>query len=161
MISTKHDNDDNDDDNSIRSMHVETAADTLLVASYGIHVLIIYSDLVKLREFWSLYTKKSIKEKNELVYLAPFYETVDSVRKALSEGDMSIDVYKYEKEKKSLIIKDSLEKHQYKDANVFDVKSILKANEELLEYANTLKMKGVSIIEDAGSFFFLKSKYKV
>jgi hypothetical protein len=145
---------DNNDGNSIKSLHVETAANTMLESPYGVHAVIIYSDITTLKDFWSLYTKKSIEETTELVCLAPFYETVDSVRKTLSEGHMSIDVKKYEKEVKSLIIVDALEKYRDKSANAFDVKSLLKANHDLVEYADALKKNRVSILGEMGVFFF-------
>jgi len=77
-------------------MHVEDATNTVIESPYGLHALIIYSDSLTLREFWSFYAKKSIEDKNEFVYLAPFYDTTESVRKTLSEGHMSIDIQKYE-----------------------------------------------------------------
>ncbi|HYG00666.1 MAG TPA: MEDS domain-containing protein [Candidatus Saccharimonadales bacterium] len=148
MTSTKHNN------NNISSKHVEEATDTLLESPYGMHSLIVYSDMMTLREFWSLYTKKSVKEKKEVACLAPFYETVDSVRKTLSEGHLPMDIQKYEKDEKSLIIVDALEKYLDKDTNTFDVKSLLKANQDLVEYANTSNKNGVSFLGDMGPFVF-------
>ena len=136
-------------------MNVETAADTLIESPYGIHALIIYSDMVTLREFLSFYTKKGIEEKEEIVCLAPFYDTVDLVRKTLSEGHMSIDVLKYEKEWESLIIIDSLEKYLDKGKKIFDVGAAVKANEVLVKCANLLNKKGISILEDMGPFLFM------
>jgi len=148
LTSTKHNN------NNISSKHVEEATDTLLESPYGMHSLIVYSDMMTLREFWSLYTKKSVKEKKEVACLAPFYETVDSVRKTLSEGHLPMDIQKYEKDEKSLIIVDALEKYLDKDTNTFDVKSLLKANQDLVEYANTSNKNGVSFLGDMGPFVF-------
>ena len=88
-------------------MHLSTLSES----DYGIHALVVYDDLVILREFYSQYVKKGIEERNEVIQLAPFYETEDSVRKSLSEGHISIDVEKWEKAKKSLIIVDSLKKY--------------------------------------------------
>lgn len=135
-------------------MHVEEAVDTLLESSYGMHALVVYSDTITLREFYSLYSKKSIEEKNELLLLAPFYQTVDSIRETLSEGHKSIDVDKFEKEEKSLIIIDSLEIYYNKVAGTFDIQSILKANQELVEYSNSLNKKGLSYLGDMGVFIF-------
>ena len=151
MTSTEY---DNNNGNSIKSLHVETGANTMLESPYGVHAVILYSDRATLREFWSLYTKKSIEERTELVCLAPFYETVDAVRNTLSEGQISMDVNKFEKEEKSLIIMDALEKYRNKYANVFDVNSLLKANNDLVEYADALKKKKVSILGEMGVFFF-------
>lgn len=76
-------------------MNVDDAANTILSSSYGIHALVVYSESAILKEFWSYYTKKSIEEKDELVCLSPYYETVNSIKKTLSEGYMSIDTQKY------------------------------------------------------------------
>jgi hypothetical protein len=121
----------------------------------GIHALVVYSDMITLREFWSIYIKKCIEEKNELVFLAPFYDTVDSVRKSLSEGHIPIDLQKYEKDEKSLIIVDSLEKYFGKTTEELNIKSLVKANTDLVDYAEgTLKKNGVSILGDSGAFLF-------
>ena len=144
----------NNVDDTISSMHVETAADTILKSPYGIHALIIYSDSMTLQEFWSFYIKKSIEEKDELVCLAPFYESVNCVRNTLSEGHMSINVQKYENDQKSLIIVDSLEKYLDKSSNAFDIESLLKANQELVKNATLLNKKGVSFLGDSGAFLF-------
>ena len=132
----------------------EEAANTILESPYGIHALIIYSDMSTLRKFWSFYAKKSIEEKNELLFLAPFYETVNSVRETLSKEGLLVDVSKYEKDKRSLIIIDALEKYHDQDDNIFDVRSLLKANEALVYYAEILKKNGVSVLGDLGAFFF-------
>lgn len=55
---TKHDG------GNIITTHVEEATETLLESPYGVHALIIYPDMMTLREFWSFYAKKSIEEKN-------------------------------------------------------------------------------------------------
>ena len=81
-------------------MHVENASNTISELDYGIHTLVVYEDLVMLREFYSQYVKKGIEERNEIIQLAPFYETEDSVRKTLSEGPVSIDIEKWEKAEK-------------------------------------------------------------
>lgn len=136
-------------------MHLEDAAEIITESPEGMHALVIYSDTMTLREFWSFYIKKNLEEKNELVFLAPFYETVDSVRKSLAEGHMPIDLEKYEKDEKSLIIVDSLEKYFDKTTKEFNVKSLVKANTDLVDYAESkLKKKGVSILGDSGAFLF-------
>ena len=153
MISTKED-DVSNHDNKIQSSLVEQATDTLLESPYGIHALVIYSDMIKLREFWTFYANRSIEEKNELLFMAPFYQTVDFVRETLSEGRKSIDVKRCEEEEKSLIIRDSLENYHGKIGDAFDVKSILKANQGLIEDANALNKKGLSFLGDMGAFLF-------
>ena len=80
-------------------------------SSLGLHSLIIYPDLTTLREFYSYYIQKQIEEKKELVFVSPFYETTDSVRHTLSNGYKTIDVDKYERQEKKLVIMDSLDKY--------------------------------------------------
>jgi len=154
MTPTKQ-QDDSNYDNNLVSMCVEEATESLLESPYGIHALVVYSDMIMLREFWSFYAKKSIEEKNELLLLAPFYQTIDSVRETLSEGHKSIDVQKYENEEKSLIIVDALEKYMDKDAGGFDVKALLKGIDDLAEYAeNVSKKEWISFLGDSGAFLF-------
>jgi hypothetical protein len=86
-------------------------ANQISESSLGLHSLIIYPDLTTLREFYSYYIQKQIKEKNELVFVSPFYETTDSVRHNLSKGYKTIDVNKYERQEKKLVIMDSLDKY--------------------------------------------------
>jgi hypothetical protein len=149
LISTKQNG-----DNYIKIKQVEEAVNTLLEAPYGMHALVIYSDLITLREFCSYYAKKSIEEKNELLYVAPFYQTVESKRQSLSEGHKSIDVQKYEKEEKSLIIIDSLENYYDRSADIFDIESILRANHKLVGYAKSLNKNGLSYLGDMGAFIY-------
>jgi hypothetical protein len=95
----------------IQSIKVEHLANQISESSLGLHSLIIYPDLTTLREFYSYYIQKQIKEKNELVFVSPFYETTDSVRHNLSNGYKTIDVDKYERQEKKLVIMDSLDKY--------------------------------------------------
>jgi hypothetical protein len=135
-------------------MCVEEATESLLESPYGIHALVVYTDMIMLREFWSFYAKKSL-EKNELLLLAPFYQTIESVRETLSIGHKAIDVQRYEKEEKSLIIVDALEKYMDKDAGEFNVKALLKAIDDLAKYAeNVLKKEWISFLGDSGAFLF-------
>ena len=110
--------------------------------------------MITLREFWSFYIKKCIEENNELVCLAPFYDTIESVRSTLSEGHIPMDIQKYETDEKSLIIVDSLEKYLDKTADTFDIDYLLKANKDLVECGKKLKKNGVSFLGDSGAFLF-------
>jgi hypothetical protein len=133
-------------------MNIDAAANNILESSCGIHALVVYSESAVLREFWSYYTKKSIEEKDELVCLAPFYETVYSMKKTLSEGYMLIDTQKFEVEEKSLIIMDSLQKYFGGHGRVLPIELILNANQELIQKSDKLNKNGVSILGDLGSF---------
>src|SRR5215212_11567007 len=97
-------------ENPVMNCHVNDALDLINQAEYGTHYMIIYPDLDTLRELYSDYIGKQIKENNEIVLINPFYETADSVRQVLSEkfDDGVGNVSKYEEEK-SLMIADALE----------------------------------------------------
>jgi hypothetical protein len=131
-------------------MQPANASDTILESDYGIHTLVVYEDLVTLRDFYSQYVKKGIEERNEVIQLAPFYETEDSVRRYLSEGHVPIDIEKWERAEKSLIIVDSLKKY----IGNISQDSDYNYNKNLVEYAKSKGKSGVSIIADKGTFPF-------
>ncbi|CAN5622513.1 hypothetical protein BH23THE1_BH23THE1_25880 [soil metagenome] len=135
-------------EDDIISMHVESASNTISESDYGAHTLLLYENLETLREFYSHYVKKRVEERNEVIQLVPFYETEDSVRQSLSEGQISIDIEKWEKEEKSLIIVDSLKKF----FGSVPLESEYDSNKKLVDYAKTMGKKGVSILGDAGAF---------
>ena len=118
-------------------IELEDAVNELSNKDYGIHYLVIYPDLITLREFYSYYIQKNIEEKNQIVQIAPFYETEDSVRQTLSEGHREIkDLEKFEKER-TLIIVDSLKKYQQDK----DIKSIYNNSKILVELSKAIKRR--------------------
>ena len=63
----------------------------LKAANHGSHYLIVYPDIATLRKIYSSYIKTALDERNEFVIVLPYYETVDAVRKVLSqENDANI-----------------------------------------------------------------------
>jgi hypothetical protein len=117
---------------------------------YGAHSMIIYPNLDALRELYSAYAQKQIKENNEIVIINPFYETTNSVRQTLSHYDHGrMDIYKYEKEQ-SLTIADSLEEYLGDQPLIYIKKGL----------ANYSKMgkSGLSVLADMGAYPH-KSKY--
>jgi hypothetical protein len=135
-------------EDDIMKMQLENASDIISESDYGTHTLIVYQNLNILREFYSYYVKKRIEEKNDVIQIAPFYETEDSVRNSLSDGEISIDIEKWEKEEKSLIIIDSLKKYSDNDTPESDN----NFNKNLVESAKTMGKAGVSILTDIGAF---------
>lgn len=159
-------------------------ANQLSESSLGLHSLIIYPDLATLREFYSYYIQKQIKEKNELVFVSPFYETTDSVRHNLSKGYKTIDVDKYERQEKKLVIMDSLDKYLGRkgkdkgkvsisegdvvvtaavvgDASNRTIGSTVKDesqwwsyNEQMIKHAAKMGA-GLSILGDMGAFYYM------
>jgi hypothetical protein len=132
--------------------HVDDALHQINQAEYGAHYIIIYPDLDTLREIYSDYTYKQLKENNEIVLINPFYETTDSVRQVLSEKyDHRIDdISKYEKEE-SLLIADALEEYLGDQPLIYIKKGL----------ANYAKMgkNGLSVLADLGAYSH-KSRYK-
>ncbi len=131
-------------------MHTANASNAISESDYGIHVLVVYDDLAKLRKFYSQYIKKGIEVRNEVIQMAPFYETENSVRTALSKGHLPIDLEKWEKSEKSLIIVDSLKKY----AGNVSPGSDYNYNKNLVDYAKAKGKSGVSMISDKGAFPF-------
>jgi hypothetical protein len=88
---------------TIMSMYPEGAAKTISEYDYGVHCLLIYTDLSILREFYSHYIPERIEGKEQVVQIMPFYETEESVRQTLSKAYSVINREKVENEEKSLI----------------------------------------------------------
>lgn len=137
---------------TLYEVKMEDAVITISDADYGVHCLVIYPDMVTLREFYSFYIQRQIEEKNEVVQLAPFYEREDSVRHILSIGHTAIDIEKYEKDG-WLVIKDSLRKYY---ADIHNISSNFEADKKMIDYAKTIGKNGYSILGDMGAFIFKK-----
>src|ERR687889_811841 len=92
-------------------------------AEYGAHYIIVYYDMMTLRQLYTGYIKTQLEDNNELVLILPYYETTETVRSVLSgennsgNGGSMIDVRKYEKEG-SLIIIDAAEAYFSSDTDL-------------------------------------------
>ncbi len=121
-------------------------------AEYGAHYIIVYHDMMTLRQIYTGYIKTQLEYNNELVLILPYYETTETVRSVLSENHSSnegniIDVRKYEKEG-SLMIIDSTEAYFSSDT---DLMSFLA---RLAKQAQTSGRNGMSVIADLASFYY-------
>jgi hypothetical protein len=126
---------------SLLNGSIDDALNHINQADYGAHYLIVYPDLLTLRELYSNYVQKQSKENNnEVILINPFYETTDSVRQILSKSD--INVSKYEKAKELVII-DSLKEY-------FGTKPDMLFKRNLVDYAKQMGKNGLSIIGDIG-----------
>lgn len=132
---------------------MEDAVTTISNADYGVHCLVVYPDLVTLREFYSFYIQRQIEEKDEVVQLALFYEHEDSVRHILSIGHTAIEVEKYEKNG-WLAINDSLRKYftEWHNAKAAD----FEINKRMTKNVKIMGKEGYSILDDMGAFIFKK-----
>ena len=114
-------------------------------AEYGAHYIIVYPDIMTLREIYSGYIKSQIEDNKEIVLILSYYETVANLRNFLLPiHEISRDLEKYESDG-SLVIIDSVE-------GFFDLDhpSYVK---NLLKQAESLGKSGISVIADAGAFF--------
>jgi hypothetical protein len=125
-------------------------------AEFGAHYIIVYPDMMTLRQIYSRYIKAQIEDHNEIILMLPYYETTEMVRSILSgennnnnnnNGGSIIDVRKYEKEG-SLIIIDSVKAYFSSD---IDLMSFV---EKLAKKAQSSGKSGVSVIADLASFYY-------
>ena len=120
-------------------------------AEFGAHYIIVYHDMITLRQIYSSYIKAQLEDNNEIVLMLPYYETTKMVRRILSgENNNSgsiIDVGKYEKEG-SLVIIDSVKAYFGSD---IDLMSFV---EKLAKEAQRSGKSGVSVIADLASFYY-------
>jgi hypothetical protein len=94
-----------DGENTFRGHAVEVSEE-LRKSEMRAHTLLLYPDLSTLRELYSFYARSALGD-SEIFLILPYLETVDNVKRILSEDSANIDVRKYEKEQ-SLLIMDSL-----------------------------------------------------
>jgi len=132
--------------------HAIEVSEELKKSTFGAHFLVIYPDLTTLREMYSYYVKSALsRDKDEIVIILPFLETVDAVRHILSENSANIDVRKYEREK-SLLIMDSLKGY-------FGLQEgLMPFVEQTVDYAKKVGKSGLSVLSDMGSFFYYNKK---
>jgi hypothetical protein len=117
----------------------------LIQAEYGAHYIIVYPDIMTLREIYSGYIKSQIEDNKEIILILSYYETADNLRNLLSPNDeIYSDLEKYEREG-SLVIIDSV-----KGFFDFDHASYVK---NLLKQAESLGKDGISVLADAGAFY--------
>jgi hypothetical protein len=140
-------------DESIQSLKVEDMVKQLSEFPHGLHCSMIYPDLITLREFYTSYIKKQIEEKNRIVLLNPFYETVSSVRRAFSDSHKAIDANQYESTE-SLIINDSLKEY-------FEQSNPMNSKKKLLEHASRNGKDGLVVIADMGPYLFKQNHDKL
>ncbi len=121
-------------------------------AEFGAHYIIVYHDMIALRQIYSGYTKAQL-ENNQIVLILPYYETTEMIRSVLSGENHNsigsnniIDARKYEKEE-SLMIIDSVKAYFGSD---IDLMSFVR---KLSKQAQNSK-SGVSVIADLASFYF-------
>ena len=138
-------------ENVFRGQAVEVSQE-LKKSSFGAHFLVIYPNLSTLREMYSHYVKSALSDKgNEIVLVLPFLETVDNVKRILSENSANIDVRKYEREQ-SLLIMDSLKSY-------FGLQNgLIPFVRQTIGYATTSGKSGLSVLADMGSFFYYDKK---
>jgi hypothetical protein len=120
-------------------------------AEYGAHYIIVYHDMMTLRQIYAGYIRTQLEDNNELVLILPYYETTETVRSVLSENNSSnggsiIDVRKYEKEG-SLMIIDAAEAYFSSDTD------LMSFVEKLAKQAQSSGKKGISVIADLASFY--------
>jgi hypothetical protein len=122
-------------------------------AEFGSHYIIVYHDMVTLRQIYSGYIKAQLEDNNEIVLILPYYETTEVVRRILSGennngiGGSIIDVRKYEKEG-SLVIIDSVKAYFGSDTD------LMSFVEKLAKEAQSSGKNGISVIADLASFYF-------
>jgi len=127
--------------------NAESIQEELKNAAFGAHHLIVYPDLATLRNVYSHYINAALNVKNETVIVLPFFETTDTVRRALRQGELDIDVTKYENQQ-SILLMDSLKGYLGSPEGVWPL------IRQAIEHAKTSGKKGVSVFGDMGSFFY-------
>jgi hypothetical protein len=138
--------------NKLVQSNVFDIVNQLKHAEVGSHYIVIYPNLMTLREIYSQYIKTAIEENNEVVVIISHYESIDNIRRILSSGNSNNNSYtdvnadKYEKDG-SLVILDSA-------TGFFDLydNPYIK---NLLKRAKSMNRDGICILADNGLLFDL------
>ena len=113
----------------------------------------IYKDLNTLREFYSDYVQSILEkeEEDELVQIAPFYETIASVRSTISDltnSILSLTNLAHEENIISIIDSSTVQ------LPIIPTKPNRNTNLKGTQRTNSTSQKKVSILVDNGVFFF-------
>ncbi|HEU5120592.1 MAG TPA: hypothetical protein VFT71_06365 [Candidatus Nitrosocosmicus sp.] len=113
----------------------------------------IYKDLNALREFYSYYVQRILEkeEKDELVQIAPFYETVASVRNTISSLINSITSLTILTDEENIL---SIIDPSTAQLPLIPAKPNHNTNLKNVQKTNSTSQKKVSILVDNGVFFF-------
>jgi hypothetical protein len=111
-------------------------------SDFGEHNIMIYPDLYILREIYSRFCKTNL-ENNEAVMILSHYDTREVIRKYLRE--LPIDLDRYEKKERSLLIIDSAEDYFGSAKDFLFYLSIMNEN------AIRRSKRGILILVDMGS----------
>ncbi len=150
----------NEDKSKVTSKGVRHVMKSLLDMPVGSHTLLVYPDLDTLREVYAKYISMNSHSTSELLVILPYYETIESVKNNLMNGDADTDKYKEMVHDDSLIIRDCSD-ILHGNEKSFDVSSNNGENEieklghflkEVLFQAKKIGKKTVSIWIDTGAF---------
>ena len=150
----------NEDKSEVTSKGVRHVMKSLLDMPVGSHTLLVYPDLATLREVYAKYISMNSHSTSELLVILPYYETIESVKNNLMNGDADTDKYKEMVHDGSLIIRDCSD-ILHGNEKSFDVSSNNGENEierlgrflkEVLIHAKKIGKNTVSIWIDTGAF---------
>lgn len=130
---------------TILSLDVQDAAKILCEKNYGLHLMVIYSNIKDLLNFYTMFSKKVLQEYDGVVIIASFYEPVESIRTAISKDIKPVDMARYEQDK-SLTILDASQLYSTPQGAVDYITNMAK-------YAKSIGKKGVNVLGDMGAFY--------
>ena len=126
----------------------------------GSHTLLVYPDLMTLRQVYARYLSMNSHNKSELLVILPYYETVESVKNNLMNDDASLNKYTEMVKEGSLIIRDCHDiLHGYEESignfsneNDSETEKLNTFMMEILFHAKKIGKKVVSVWVDTGAF---------
>ena len=129
----------------IEQGHILEILDRFKDSDFGEHNMMIYPDLNALREIYSKLCKLALAN-NEAVFILLHYLTRADIRAYLRKLD--IDIYRYEKHERSLLILDSAEDYFGSAADFLFYLNIINKS------ALSRNKRGISIFIDMGSHYY-------
>jgi hypothetical protein len=123
-------------------------------SNYGDHSLVIYHRLEQFEEFYVECCKDSILNRNEIIVVGTYYQTVSEVRNKLRLLG-GIDTARYENNG-TLVVLDSEAAYQpsVEHTGRYDISMILTSL--LTNHAQEREKQGITLLADLGTFFLNK-----
>jgi hypothetical protein len=147
------------DNNDKKNKGLDEILHALQHTQPGSHLIMVYPELLTLREIYSNYIQQEL-ENNEIVLMLPYYEPISNVKDALSHVGVDVD---YHFRQGSLLIKDAYQSffgyNLINNAKLGEVgiqneqDNIVSSMRILQTQARKLQKNGITVLADLGCFF--------
>lgn len=147
---------------------VQNIMKALLDMPTGMHTILVYPDLMTIREMYTKYVSMNGNKKTEMFVILPFYETVDHVMINLLNQKDSLSKYNEITHNGSVVVRDchdilNGDFNMHRNSSTkgdTEVSKLAHFLNDTLLHAQELGKKVVTIWIDTGAFYFNQRGYE-